>query len=272
MQKNQNLCSPIGGGGGLTIAILGLGEAGSHFANDLVKLGVKVVGYDPNPIRKLDASIEVKATNIEAVDGADIIFSVNLSSVSIQIAEELASVLTPNQFFCEMNTSGPEKKTKIAEILKPSGVKVIDLAIMAPVPPKGIMTPLWASGEYAVQFLEKIMPLNLDLKILENSQIGDAATRKLLRSIVYKGIAAVVCEAMEAGEALGMEGYMRSQIASLIGGNDELIDRFVEGSRTHAVRRMQEMEAVIEMLEAKDIEPIVTRGTRNNLEKLSKLK
>lgn len=256
--------------GGLGAAILGLGEAGSHFANDLVKLGVKVVGYDPNPLRKLDATIQVKSSNAEAAKDADIIFSANLSSVSIEIAEELTSVLKPHQFFCEMNTSGPEKKKKIAEILKPSGVKVIDLAIMAPVPPKGMMTPLLASGEYAAEFLEKVKPLNLDLKILANSQVGDAATRKLLRSIVYKGIAAVICEAMEAGEAFGMEAYIRGQISSLIGGNDELIDRFVEGSRTHAVRRMHEMEAVIEMLEAQGIEPIVTRGTRDNLEKLSK--
>lgn len=254
----------------LKIAILGLGEAGSHFANDLVRLGVKIIGYDPNPLRKLDASIQLKSSNAEAVKDADIIFSANLASVSVEIAEELTGVLKPNQFFCEMNTSGPEKKKKIAEILKPSGVKIIDLAIMAPVPPKGIFTPLLASGEYAAEFLEKIKPLNLDLKIIENSQIGDAATRKLLRSIVYKGIAAVVCEAMETGEAFGMETYIRGQISSLIGGNDEIIDRFVEGSRTHAVRRMHEMEAVIEMLETKGIEPIVTRGTRNNLEKLSK--
>lgn len=254
----------------IKIAILGLGEAGSHFANDLVKLGINVVGYDPNLVRQLDASIEVKSSNAEAAKDADIIFSANLSSVSMEIAEELASVLKPHQFFCEMNTSGPEKKIKIVEILKLSRVKVIDLAIMAPVPPKGIMTPLLASSEYAAEFLEKVKPLNLDLKIVENGQVGDAATRKLLRSIVYKGIAAVVCEAMEAGEAFGMETYIRGQIGSLIGGNDDLIDRFVEGSRTHAVRRMHEMEAVIEMLEAQGIEPIVTRGTRNNLEKLIK--
>jgi 3-hydroxyisobutyrate dehydrogenase-like beta-hydroxyacid dehydrogenase len=109
----------------------------------------------------------------------------------------------------------------------------------------------------------------LDISVLENSKIGDAATRKLLRSIVYKGIAAVVCEAMEAGEAFGMNSYIRGQISSLIGGNNDLIDRFVEGSKTHALRRMYEMEAVIEMLEAQNIEPIVTRGTRNNLKALS---
>lgn len=254
----------------LKIAILGLGEAGSHFANDLIKLGVEVTGFDPNPVRKLHDNIILAQSNAEAVKQADIVFSANLSSVSIEIAEELKEVLKPNQFFCEMNTSGPEKKIKIAEILKTSGVKVIDLAIMAPVPPKGIMTPFLASGENATEFLEKVKPLNLDLKQVDNGKIGDAATRKLLRSIVYKGIAAVVCEAMEAGEAFGMESYIRGQIGSLIGGNDDLIDRFVEGSRTHALRRMHEMEAVIEMLEAKGLDPIVTRGTRNNLEKLIK--
>lgn len=254
----------------MKIAILGLGEAGSHFANDLAQMGVIVTGYDPNPLRALHPSVAIKESNAEAAQNADIIFSANLSSVSTEIAEQLVGVLEPHQFFCEMNTSGPEKKQKIASILAPSGVKMIDLAIMAPVPPKGIMTPLLASGEYAAEFLEKIKPLNLDILIVENGKIGDAATRKLLRSIVYKGIAAVVCEAMEAGQTFGMESYIRGQISSLIGGNDDLIDRFVEGSRTHALRRMHEMEAVIEMLEEQNLDPIVTRATRDNLEKLIK--
>ena len=254
----------------LRIAVLGLGEAGAHFANDLAEIGIKVTGYDPKPVRKLHPTIGVKESNSEAARNADIIFSANLSSVSIEIAEELVGVLQPHQFFCEMNTSGPEKKKVIARILAPSGVKVIDLAIMAPVPPKGILTPLLASGEYAAEFLELVKPLNLNISMVKNSQIGDAATRKLLRSIVYKGIAAVVCEAMEAGEAFGMENYIRGQISSLIGGNDDLIDRFVEGSKIHAVRRMHEMEAVMEMLENQGIEPIITKGTRNNLEKLSR--
>jgi len=252
----------------ITIAILGLGEAGSHFANDLANMGVNVIGYDPNPIRFLHENILLASSNVEASRNADIIFSANLSSVSIAIAEELVDVLKPNQFFCEMNTSGPEKKKEIASILASSGVKMIDLAIMAPVPSKGIMTPLLASGENASEFATKMESLKLDIAVLENSKIGDAATRKLLRSIVYKGIAAVVCEAMEAGEAFGMESYIRGQISSLIGGNNDLIDRFVEGSKTHALRRMYEMDAVIEMLETQGIEPIVTRGTRNNLEKL----
>ncbi len=252
----------------MKIAILGLGEAGSHFANDLVEKGVEVYGFDPKPTRLLHPKIKLMSSNKEAVQEADIIFSVNLSSESESIAHEIESVLNDSQFFCEMNTSGPEKKQKIEQILLKSRVKMIDLAIMAPVPPKGVMTPLLASSKYASDFIKFIEPLHLDIHFLENSKIGDAATRKLLRSIVYKGIAAVVCEAMEAGEKFGMESYIRGQIQSLIGGNDELIDRFVEGSRTHALRRMHEMEAVMEMLSTQSIEPIISTATRNNLEKL----
>jgi 3-hydroxyisobutyrate dehydrogenase-like beta-hydroxyacid dehydrogenase len=254
----------------LKIAILGLGEAGSHFANDLDEMGVKVVGYDPNLIRELRPNIFLAQNIVEAVKEADVIFSVNLSSVSEDVAKGIVSVLSGEQFFCEMNTSSPLKKKSIDKILKPSGVKVIDLAIMAPVPPKGILTPFLASSKDSAEFLELMKPLNLNISLVEEGSVGDAATMKLLRSIVYKGVAAVICEAVEAGNAFGMNDYIRQQISSVIGGNDELIDRFVEGSKTHALRRMHEMEAVIDMLEEKGLDPIVTRGTRNNLEKLVK--
>lgn len=255
---------------GIKIAILGFGEAGSHFAVDLVKLGVKVSVYDPELTRAIPDGVIIASSAVEAVKDADIVFSVNLSSVSVQVAKDLSSYLQANQFFCEMNTSGPEKKKQIAAILEPCGVKVIDLAIMAPVPPKGIFTPLLASGPCVQEFLAHIEALGLSISVIDGGEIGDAATRKLLRSIVYKGMAAVICEAMEAGQAFGMEGYIRAQIRSLIGGDDELIDRFVDGSRIHAKRRKDEMEAVIDMLEAKGLEPIMTQATKNNLTKLIK--
>lgn len=251
----------------LRIAILGLGEAGSHFANDLATMGINVIGFDPNPVRFLHEKIVLAANNLEASRNADIIFSVNLSSVSEEIAHEVMPVLNESKIYLEMNTSSPDKKIAIYEILKSTGVQYVDLAIMAPVPSKGIKTPFLASGNGAEIFQEKVKDLNLNLSVLSDV-VGEASTRKLLRSIVYKGIAAVICEAVEAGENFGMQSYIREQISSVIGGNDELIDRFVEGSKTHALRRMHEMEAVVEMLQEKGLNPIVSRATRNNLQKL----
>ncbi len=249
------------------IAILGLGEAGSQFANDLAVMGVTVSGWDPNPSRALHEKVRFAKNNIDASKDADIIFSVNLSSASETIAKEVLPVMNADKIYAEMNTSSPQKKIAVYDILKSSGVQFVDLAIMAPVPPKGIKTPFLASGPGAIKMEKSLEKLALDFSFLSDN-VGDASIRKLLRSIIYKGIAAVICEAMEAGKVFGLENYIREQISSVIGGNDALIDRFVEGSYTHAKRRIEEMEAVVQMLEVKEIQPMMSAAARDNLEKL----
>lgn len=254
-------------GNKLKIAILGLGEAGSHFANDLAGLGVAVVGYDPAPKRTLHPSVRLAPSNAEAAQRADIILSVNLSAVAETVATEVLPALHRGQVYAEMNTAAPDTKRAVAAIVQLSGALAVDVAIMAPVPPKGILTPFLVSGPGAALFSEKLLPLGLDISVLSDV-VGEAATRKLLRSIVYKGVAAVIGEAVEAGRAFGLEPYIREQIRSVIGGNDALIDRFLEGSKTHALRRSHELEAVVAMLTARDVEPVMSRATLLSLENL----
>ncbi len=249
----------------LCIAILGLGEAGSHFARDLAALGIQVQGWDPNPQRPLPANFVLAENNAAAVLGADLIFSVNLSTVSEEVAREILPVLRPEQVFLEMNTSAPDKKRTITSILNPSGVQFVDLAIMAPVPPTGIRTPMLAAGPGASLFQQKMSAYPLQIEVLPDAEIGMAAQLKLLRSIVYKGIAGVIYEAVEGGRVFGQEAYIREQIRSIIGGKDELIDRFVSGTYTHAARRREEMAAVVEMLEIKGLEAWMSKAARDQL-------
>ena len=251
----------------MTISILGLGEAGSRFANDLASLGVTVVGFDPVLKRNVASAVKLATSNAEAAKNADIVLSVNLSAVAETVANEVLPVLKPGQVYAEMNTASPDTKRRVETILKPSGAQVVDVAIMAPVPPKGILTPFLVSGAGANLFAERLLPLGLNISVLSDL-VGEAATRKLLRSIVYKGIAAVIGEAVEAGRSFGLELYIREQILSVIGGNDALIDRFLEGSKTHAIRRSHELEAVIAMLGARDIDPVMSRATLISLENL----
>jgi 3-hydroxyisobutyrate dehydrogenase-like beta-hydroxyacid dehydrogenase len=220
-------------------------------------LGIAVTGWDPNPQRALPSGFLLAQNNAEAVQNADIIFSVNLSAVSTEVAKEVLPVLQAHQLFLEMNTSAPNKKLEIAQILAPSGVQFVDLAIMAPVPPTGIYTPMLAAGPGAAAFQEKMAAYPLNIEVLPNAPIGTAAQLKLLRSIVYKGIAGVICEAVEAGKTFGQEAYIREQIRSIIGEKDDLIDRFVEGTHKHATRRLDEMSAVVEMLEEKQLNPLL---------------
>jgi 3-hydroxyisobutyrate dehydrogenase-like beta-hydroxyacid dehydrogenase len=253
----------------IKFGLIGLGEAGSIFANDLAEMGCEVYGFDPNLKRFLHQNVHFCENNKNVVQQADVILSVNLSAAAEEIAQEVLPFLNKNQFYLEMNTAAPKQKKAIAAILQPSGVSFIDAAIMAPVPPKGIFTSLLLCGDNIAFFLEKIKPLALNISTLK-APIGAAATKKLLRSIVYKGVAAVICEAMEVAETMNETAYMRQQIKSIIGDDDLLIDRFIEGSKIHAERRMYEMEAVVEMLKDADIQPFMSEATKNNLKKNAK--
>lgn len=251
----------------LTVAVLGLGEAGSHFANDLKSMGLDVLGFDPALTRTLDKRVSVLSSNREAAKNADLILSVNLASVSEDVAREIKPVLHKGQIFADMNTASPRRKVSINKVLSDTGVEVVDVAIMAPVPPKGIRSPFLISGPGASKLFALLKPLGLDITVVSDNA-GDAATRKLLRSIVYKGFAAVIGEAVSASQSMGLESYMRGQISELIGGNDDLIDRFIEGSKIHALRRSHELEAVVSMLEEQRVEPVMSRATLQSLKNL----
>ena len=123
------------------------------------------------------------------------------------------------------------------------------------------------SGPGASKFADTLNPFGLDITIV-SEQVGAAATRKLLRSVVYKGFAAVMGEAVAAGKALGLEHYIREQIGSLIGGDTAIIDRFLEGSKTHALRRSHELDAVVAMLIDLQLEPVMSKATLKSLQNL----
>lgn len=251
----------------MKIAILGLGEAGSSFARDLLKQGVKVKGWDPEP-KNLPEGLEFAKNNTDAAQGAHIILSANLAGVALDIARELLGHLTPSQIFAEMNTGSPKLKTDVAEILKPTGAKVIDVAIMAPVPPKGLGTPMLVSGEGSDQFAQIMRPLGMPVTVIE-AEVGVAAQHKLLRSIAYKGIAAVIIECLEAAQKFDKEAYAREQIAGLIG-DATMIDHFVSGSQKHAKRRKHEMEAVKAMLDDVGVSAYTTEASILRLDELLK--
>ena len=78
---------------------------------------------------------------------------------------------------------------------------------------------------------------------------GLAATRKLLRSVFYKGMAASIVEALEAARAAGLEDWLTGHIAEDLARQDaSTLARIVTGTRQHAVRRGHEMAAAAEML------------------------
>ena len=246
-----------------TVGMLGLGEAGGTIAADLRAAGVVVRGYDPLPETRPDA-----ATPAEAAGGADVVLSLTTAAEALAAARSVLDELRPGQVYADANTSGAELKRELAELLAPTGVAFADVGLMAPVPGRGVHTPAVASGPGAERFAELFGPLGMPVEVLAGPP-GLAATRKLLRSVAWKGVAAVVVEALAAGRAAGLEDFMRGELLGLFASTDDAaLDRLEQGSRTHARRRAHEMADVAALLRELGVEPQLSEAARRQLEEL----
>jgi 3-hydroxyisobutyrate dehydrogenase-like beta-hydroxyacid dehydrogenase len=247
----------------LTIAMLGLGEAGGTLRADLRAAGAQVTGYDPLAATQPDVT-----DPREAVADADVIVSVTTAAHAREAAEAVREALRPGQLYADANTSTSTLKRELAALLEPTGAAFADVAIMAPIPGLGLTVPALASGPGAEAFVAAFAPLGMRVQIGGDAP-GDAAERKLLRSVLWKGVAAVVTEALAAARAAGQEPFMREQIAALFDEADaDLAWRMETGSIRHAERRMHEMRDVAQLLDELGVQPRVALAAGAWLEEL----
>jgi 3-hydroxyisobutyrate dehydrogenase-like beta-hydroxyacid dehydrogenase len=168
--------------------------------------------------------------------------------------------------YADANTAGAELKRAVAAVVEPTGAAFADVALMAPVPGRGVTTPALASGAGADAAAEILRPLGMPVTVLD-AEPGAAATRKLLRSVAWKGTAAVVCEALAAARVAGLEDWMRGEILGLLSSADEsTLQRMEEGSRQHALRRAHEMTEVGTLLRELGVAPHMSDAARAQLE------
>lgn len=248
------------------VAVLGLGEAGSAFVADLLAAGAVVRAYDPAV--PAPAGSVACANEADAASGADLVLSVNTSNDSLTAATNAAPGLCAGAVWAEANSSSPARKRRVAEAL-PAHALVTDLALMSPVPGQGIRVPMTASGPGAERTAALLGPLGATVTVVEG-RIGDAAARKLLRSVFFKGLAAAVVESLEAARAAGLEDETRAEIARELDMADAAtVERLVSGSLRHAIRRSHEMAAAAEMLEDLEVPPRVARASQEWLEQLA---
>jgi 3-hydroxyisobutyrate dehydrogenase-like beta-hydroxyacid dehydrogenase len=158
----------------------------------------------------------------------------------------------------------------VAEVVSPTGAAFADVALMDVVPGHGLRTPALVSGPGAGDFARCLGALGMPVEVL-GSEPGAAATRKLLRSVFMKGLAATCLESTRAARAAGCEDWMHEEIAGVLSAADgALLDRLLTGSARHATRRVHEVRDARELLGELGIEPRVTAAAEGWLSQLER--
>ncbi|HXW44781.1 MAG TPA: DUF1932 domain-containing protein [Streptosporangiaceae bacterium] len=248
------------------IAVLGLGEAGSEIAADLVAAGATVHGYDPRV--PAAAGVEQRDSDADAARGAAAVIALTSAHEALETLQLALPGLAEGSLYADLNTSSARLKAELADVAALAGAGFADVALMAPVPGLGLRTPMLASGHAAAAFAAAFRPLGAKVTVLPGPP-GTAAARKLVRSVFYKGLAAAVTESLRAARAAGCEDWLREDIGEVLASASQAtVDRLEQGSIRHARRRTEEMAAACDLLEELGVPPRVARASQLWLQQL----
>src|SRR6185295_6500669 len=195
---------------------IGFGEAGFTIGRGLRTAGCdRLIAYD---INRHEASrgplIERRAAEIGATlvdSSADlaresrIILSTVTSSAALDAARQTAPYLTSEHVYADLNSVSPALKQEIGAVIDATGARFVEVAVMAPVAPYGHRVPMLLGGPAAPAFVQMLAPFGMRLDVLASGNIGAAAAVKMCRSIVVKGLEALLFECVLGASRYGAD-------------------------------------------------------------------
>jgi 3-hydroxyisobutyrate dehydrogenase-like beta-hydroxyacid dehydrogenase len=247
--------------------VFGLGEAGSLIGRDLAAAGAAVRGYDPADVPTPDG-VERVVRPDDAVVDAELVLAIVAAADAPVAARQALDAIPDGAVYADLGTGSAVLKLELAELVEPR-LRFVDVAMMTTVPGHGLAVPSLASGRAAHEYVGLMTPLGARVEAV-GDRPGVAATRKLLRSVVMKGLAGVVIEAMRGAHAAGEAEWVWGNIVHQLTVTDEVfVRRLVEGTAVHHERRRHEMEASMELLDELGVDPVMTRATVEHLARIA---
>ncbi|MBV9745725.1 MAG: NAD(P)-dependent oxidoreductase [Acidobacteriia bacterium] len=260
------------------VGFVGFGEAAFHLVRGLRQAGAgEFVAYDihthtPGRGEKIQQRAQETGTrlvesNAELARAAGWIWSAVTSDQAAAAASQNAPYLTADRLYADLNSVSPAVKQAIGRQIGATGARFVEIAMMQPVPPYGHRVPILAGGDGAEEFRERMAPFGMRIEIT-GAEVGRAAATKMFRSIMIKGLEALITECVLAAGRYGAEQGVFASLAESYPGVDwpALADYMIARVVEHGERRAREMEEVAETLDSIGIEPIMASATARRQE------
>jgi len=267
----------------LSIGFVGFGEAAYHIAKGLRQSGLaQITAYDIHTHtqglgdkiqqRAQETATRLVETNRELARASEIILSAVTANQAALAAEQSAPYLDVHHIYADLNSVSPGLKQSIERTIAATGARFVEIAVMAPVPPHGHRVPMLAGGKAAPELATRLTPLGFSVEVV-SSEVGTAAATKMFRSIIVKGLEALLTECVLGASRYGAEPRVFASLSESFPEINwkELADYMVGRVVVHGERRAREMEEVAETLRSLDIEPIMAEAIVRRMDWSAKL-
>ncbi len=235
-----------------TIGFLGFGEAGRSFCDSLCEMdtSLKVIAFDIElgTQSRDDMQKEMRARSVKCVEppqdlaAADVIFSAVTADQSLLAIQPLLPSLGEHHVLIDINSVSPARKLETARQVENTGACYIDMAVIAPVHPKGHRT----ATLIATRWPDAITPF-VDRYLFDYTFVGkkpgDATAIKMVRSLFVKGLEVLTVETLLAAEKSGCRDLVLSSLAASYPGLGwpEIASYHFERTLRNGQRRAAEM-------------------------------
>ena len=219
-----------------------------------VPLALRVGDIEPPGPRRacLQQAAEGHGVRLENGPGpwladADLVLSAVIGDRAVEAAGAAAPFLRSGAVYLDVNTAPKSTMVEVARVIGQRAA-VIDCAILGLIASSGARVPLLLSGPDADVMAAFLNERGCRARSI-GGVVGDASSVKLLRSVVMKGLEALVTEAFVAAERQGLRTQVVDALADLGQTPAETtVTTLLTTHLRHARRRSIEIDEVRGML------------------------
>ncbi len=267
----------------IRLGIIGFGEVGQGIGTGLRAEGLDgVAAYDigafDGPFSRSkqacarETGIALLGSPDELAANADLVIIAVPAANSDEAAASVAHAIEARHLYFDLVSTTPAVKVRQAERLKARGALIADGGIMSSPLHDGHRIIIKASGAGAARAHELLTPWGMRIEVV-SGKLGAATGIKILRSVVMKGLEALLHECAVGAERYGIRNEVLETISEFMDSRPfaETAKFLIRSGMVHAGRRSGEAEMAAEALEEVGIEPIMTGATARMLARVAAL-
>jgi 3-hydroxyisobutyrate dehydrogenase-like beta-hydroxyacid dehydrogenase len=232
------------------ICLLGFGEVGQALAPELRAHTGSLAAWD---LKFSDAAsaaslaaprlgVLAASDACAAVADADLVISAVTAAQTGEAARSAAPHLKQGAWYFDLNSCSPAAKTAAAAAIDSAGGRFVEAAIMSPIAPRNSAAPMLLGGAHAAAFASIAQELGFTGVTVFSGKLGAASAAKMCRSVIVKGLEALVLESLLAARSFGVERAVLESLHTLSLDDWRAQSRYmISRALIHGRRRAEEM-------------------------------
>ena len=214
---------------------------------DLLLCAYDIKFSDPDSVPKRALGLQPRVKGCDdpeaAASGCELVVSAVTATEVLAATQSVVAGMDEACFYLDLNSVSPATTKAAAAVVENAGGRYVEAAVMSPIGPQRIESPILLGGPHAETFVPVAESLGFSGARYFSAELGRASAAKMCRSVIIKGMEALIIEALLPARRFGVESEVLDSLQDLLPGVDWTSQAryMIARSVQHGTRRAEEM-------------------------------